>query len=219
MIFNKGRFIIKYDEPDSNFLLNFDFEKLEKEYIRLSELYEFKNDLEIRICFLYSPEDYNFFTGRKFESKELWARTINGKIIYIFSPSVCEIYTSHKKEQIFKTLIHEMCHIIYFNARLGDSIFNEGLAYYFSGMEKKKIDLSKLSLKLSLDYKTDSDNGFFLSKAIIENVENGRSKLLAYLKESRNVLDEKDINKIFFKNFNLNIEELKDLKGGIHDFR
>ncbi|MFA4960861.1 MAG: hypothetical protein WC548_04330 [Candidatus Pacearchaeota archaeon] len=214
MISKIGRFLVKYEGIDISYVSSFNFEKLEEEYQRLIALYEFKKEIEIRICFLYSSEEYVFFTSKKFENKELWGRAVNGKIIYIFSPSVCEKYTSHKKEQIFNTLIHEMCHIIYYNANLGDSIFNEGLAYYFSGMNKKNINKEKLKLKLTLDYKIDSDNGFFLSKLIIENIEGGKSKIFSFLKESRNIVNEEEVNRIFFKNFNMRFEDLIKLKGG-----
>ncbi len=114
MIKNKGNFIIKFDKQDREYIENLDLEKLSDGYNKAKMFFEYEGDISpIRICLLYSPEEYLFFSG--YLKYENWMRACTGyhNTIYIFSPSVIEQYTIHKKEDMLKVLIHEITHLFY----------------------------------------------------------------------------------------------------------
>lgn len=215
MITQRGRFLIRYEEPDLDYIANFDFQKLEEEYQRLKVLYNLEKDITtIRICFVYSPLEYEFFAQKKFSLKGVWAGT-KRDFIFIFAPSVCEKFTTHKKEQIFQTLKHELCHIIYWFSGFKNSIFNEGLAYYFSGMKMDCKDLTP-SLLLSNDYIENSKNGLFLSKMIIESIEGGRDRILGFLKKLNS---NEEIYKLFEEEFGIKFSDFINERGYKRDVR
>ena len=97
MIIQKGRFLIRYEEIDKEYLENFNFDKLEEKYQEIKKFYAFDKDLSIiRICFIYSPKEFLFFTGRKFEQNWMCAMVGYHTTINIFSPSVIEKFTIQK---------------------------------------------------------------------------------------------------------------------------
>ena len=129
MIIQKGRFLIKHEEIDRDYLENFDFNKLEEKYQEIKKFYSFEGDLQkVRICFIYSSEEYLFFSGYPIYEKWMSACTGFHTTVYIFAPSVIEKFTEHKKESVFGTLVHELSHLFYGYSKLTDlPLFNEGL--------------------------------------------------------------------------------------------
>ena len=69
MIKKVGRFLIKYEECDEEFIDNFPLSYLEEQYQRIKLFLNYPNELStIRINFHYSKEDFEFFYGSKHEN-------------------------------------------------------------------------------------------------------------------------------------------------------
>ena len=63
MIKDKGRFTIKFEENDAEFIENLDWDKLNEGYCKAKNFFDYKKDINpIRICLVYSPEEYLFFS-------------------------------------------------------------------------------------------------------------------------------------------------------------
>jgi hypothetical protein len=193
---------------------------LEEEYQKLIKFFALDKNLEIKICLMYDPQEFKFFADTRFDAtydfRWLWATSVYGRLICIFAPSVCEKITTHKKEEMFKTLIHEMSHYIYANCRFNNNILNEGLAYYLSGQEFNIKDCPEeiTSLKNIESYKTRIRCGFFLVKTIVENIENGDKKIIEFLTETKKDNSEENLNNKFFYIFNNSPTDLLKMKGG-----
>jgi len=56
MITQKGRFLIRHEEVDNEYLENFDFEKLEEKYQEIKKFYSFDKDLPLisNLFYLFS---------------------------------------------------------------------------------------------------------------------------------------------------------------------
>lgn len=147
MIKKKGNFVIKFKKQDEYFVDNFEWDKLREGYNKAKEFFEREEDIvPVRICFLYSPEEFLFFSGYSKHENWMMAFTGNNNTIHIFAPSAVEKYTVHKKESILKVLIHEIAHFFYdissINRNLARfSLWEEGIADYIAGKkhEKKKV--------------------------------------------------------------------------------
>jgi len=218
MIIQKGRFLIRHEEIDSSYLENFDFDKLEDKYQKIKKFYSFKKDLPvIRICLLYSPEEFLFFTGKKQEHDWVCATAGNHTTIHIFSPSVIEKFTVHKKEVIVETLAHELSHLFYGYSKLPDLLlFNEGIAKYHGDKNcNNKINFNLPSLKGGKDPKYDYGVGHLLVCSIMEHFgESGADRIIKFLRNASLQMDEKQLFRLFEETFGKNADLLIQLKGG-----
>ena len=62
MIKNSGNFTIKFEEQDKKFVENLDWKKFDDGYNKIKKFFEYEKDISpIKICFVYSPEEYIFF--------------------------------------------------------------------------------------------------------------------------------------------------------------
>ncbi|MDP2947809.1 MAG: hypothetical protein Q8N88_06865 [Nanoarchaeota archaeon] len=216
MITQFGRFLIKHENIDLDYLANFNFKKLEEEYQRIKKIFILKEDIEkIKLCFLYDPDEFNFFADIKYDLKWAWAFTSKLKI-YIFAPSVCEKYTNHKKEEIFNVLVHEMTHVLYNFCNFRNNILNEGIAYYVMGRKFNIDDIKdkKIFLNASDEYKNRIKYGTILIENIIENIEKGNEKIIKFFNETKSNKSEEEMNRIFKEIFGHSPIDLINLKGG-----
>jgi len=218
MITKKGRFLIRHKEIDNDYLESFNFEKLEEEYFKIKKFYSFEKDLSlIRICFIYSPEEFLFFTGKKFEQNWICAMVGYHTTINIFSPSVIENLTIHKKESIFSTLAHELSHLFYGHSELVDlPLFNEGIAKYHGNKNcDNKINFNLSSLKGGKDPRYDYGVGHLIICSIMEHFgEFGAEKIIKFLKSASLQMDEEKLFNLFKEIFGKNVDSLIELKGG-----
>jgi|SRR3989344_876998 len=219
MILQKERFLIRCKEEDIEYVNNFDFEGFKKEYEKMKKLFGENKELpNIRICFLYSPEEYNFFTGDNYQE---WKSACTGHhtTIFIFSPGIIEKYTIHKKESIFGAMVHELAHLFYGYSKLPNFLlFNEGIAEYFRSKNKceHKINFKIPSLKGMNDMKYNYGVGHLMIYSIIRNFgeEEGFKRIIEFLRSSNDNDSEDILSKRFEKIFSTDINRLIKLKGG-----
>ncbi len=143
MFAQKNNFVIKYEKEDNAFI---DSLNLKEVYKRVQDFFEFNIILNIKICFLYSVNEFNFFSRDKFEE---WKCCFCGSnnTIFIFSPSIIENLTIHKRSEFNQLLTHELSHIFYGNMhfpRLG--LFDEGIATYLSFYNRNKNIKNKITI-------------------------------------------------------------------------
>lgn len=222
MIIQKGRFLIRHEEVDNEYLANFDFKKLEEKYQEIKKFYSFDKDLSlIRICFIYSPEEFLFFTGKEFKQNWMCAITGYHTTINVFSPSVIEKFTTHKKESIFGTFAHELSHLFYGYSKLINlPLFNEGIAQYHRDKNcNNKINFNLPSLKggkdIRQDYMYDYGVGHLMICSIMKHFgESGASRIIKFLKSASLQMDEEELFKLFKKIFGKSADSLIELEGG-----
>lgn len=218
MITKKGRFLIRYKKIDNEYLESFNFDKLEEKYQDIKKFYSFEKDLNlIRICFIYNPEEFLFFTGREFNQNWMCAMVGYHNTINIFSPSVMEKLTIHKKESIFDTISHEISHLFYGYLRLVDfPLFNEGIAKYHGNNKcNNKINFHLPSLKGGKDSRYNYGVGHLIICSIMEHFgDEGAKKIIEFLRESSIEMSEEDLFNSFKKIFGMDADSLIELKGG-----
>ena len=223
MIKNKGNFIIKFEEQDEEFINNLDWEKLKEGYSKAKNFFEYEGDISpIRICLVYSPEEYLFFSG--YQKHEVWMIACAGhnNTIYIFAPSVIEKYTIHKKEEIFKTLIHEITHFFYGYSSMRNNLiklplWDEGIANYVADKRiNKEIDFELSTLgNFTNDSSKNYIAGYNLIKAIMSKFgTEGNKKILQFLTEIKQSGTDEDLFKKFEEVFGIEAKILIQLKGG-----
>lgn len=223
MIKNKGIFTVKFEEEDREFVENLEWDKLKEGYNKAKKFFEYEGEITpIRICLLYSPEEYLFFSG--YPKYENWMRAVVGhhNTIYIFAPSVVEKYTIHKKEGMLKVLIHEIAHFFYGYSVIKKNLtrlplWDEGLANYIAGKKiGYKIDFDMTTLKHFTD-KSSSDYciGYTLIDCIMKHFKKeGNKKILKFLTEVEQSDSEEALFKKFEEVFGMDINVLIRLKGG-----
>jgi len=142
------------------------------------------------IEFVYSREDFDQKIGS--ETPEWMVGFTRGNKIYLFSPQVIEKESTHKKAEVEKILIHEICHI--FNHKINKRtlrFFDEGVALYLADQEKpkpKKFDYKKIKQKFfkwDISSKQFAENdGYQLSYWFVRKVveKYSKNKILNLLK-------------------------------------
>jgi hypothetical protein len=224
MIENKGKFVIKFEKKDKEFIENLNIKALDEGYNKAKNFLEYGGEINpIRICFVYSPEEYLFFSG--YPKYEKWMSACTGyhNTIYIFSPSVIEKYTLHKVSEILKILIHEITHFFYGYSSMKGNIANlplwdEGIANYIADKKiNKKIDFEISTIS---NYNQDYSKNYILGYKIIESVmnnfgDNGNKKIIEFLEKSINKENDEDLFRIFEEVFGMSVGKLIKLKGGI----
>lgn len=206
MINTKERFIINFEEQDEEFVENFPWDELKKGYDKAKTFFDFEEDIyPLRINFIYSPEEYLFFSGYKIYENWMCACTGYNNTIHIFAPSAIEKHTIHKKEEILKTLIHEITHFFYGYMSMKKNIpllllWDEGIANYVAEKDisiKEELTISSLK-SLNGNYSNNYLGGYQLIKRIMNYFkENGNKKILEFLMKA----DSKDNDEVLFKKF------------------
>lgn len=222
MIKSKGRFVFNFKKEDEEFVKNLDIEILNNGYKRAKNFFEYQGDIQpIRICFVYSPEEYLFFSG--YPEYKNWMRACTGyhNTIYIFSPSVVEVFTIHKKDDTLSVLIHEIVHLFYgYSMRFGLTLlpmFNEGIANFIAKKKvNQKIDFDIYTLRT---FKEDVTKDYSAGYKIIESImdyfgEKGNRKILGFLKKINNQDSDEVLLQKFKEEFGLNVKDLIEMKGG-----
>lgn len=215
MIINKGRFKIKFGNKDLNFIENFQLDSLEKSYQEIKKFFRYKGDLpKIKINLIHSPEEFEFFTGRKHEN---WisAMTGNNTTIHIFAPSSIEKHAIHKKESVARTIIHEISHFFYGYLRLPRiPLFDEGIAKYFQENEcKNKINFKISKIKDNVDVRYIYGVGHLIIDCLVKYLgDEAGPKIVDFLKSLNETDTDEEIIKKFENNFEININSLIELK-------
>lgn len=161
---------------------------------------------KIDIELFYSRKEFNNRIGR---STPDWLVGFARKnTIYLFSPSIIEKVSSHKKTKVKKILIHELSHI--FNNKINKNILtwvDEGTAMFVAKQNKKK-DFTKKNLDFFSNNFFDKDidldvfaknNGYKISYWAIKTFikKYNKNKLLKLIKvNSKKNNCEKEIEKI-----------------------
>lgn len=219
MIMQKGRFLVRYKKIDEEYLNDFNFDKLEEKYQEIKKFYSFGKDLSIiRICFIYSPEEFLFFTGKELKQNWMCAMVGYHTTINIFSPSVIEKFTIHKKESIFGTFAHELSHLFYGYSKLANlPLFNEGIAQYHRVKNcNNKINFNIPSLKGKKDPEYNYGVGHLMICSIMEHFgKRGSGKIIDFLQNVNLHMADDEIFKIFKRKFGEDVNELIRLKGGV----
>jgi len=219
MITQKGRFLIKHRKIDKEYIESFDFDKLEEKYQDIKNFYSFEKDLNlIRICFIYTPKEFLFFTGREFNQNWICAMVGYHNTINIFSPSVIEKLTVHRRASIFNTIAHEISHLFYGYSKLVNfPLFNEGVAKYHGNNKcNNKINFNLPSLKGGKDSKYDYGIGHLIICSIMEHFgDEGAKKTLEFLRKSSIEMGEDELFSLFKQIFGIDANSLIELKGGM----
>lgn len=108
---------------------------------KLVIFYNIKNP-KINIELIYSRKELDDKFGHK-TPKWLVAVTRNNRV-YLFSPSVIEKVSFHKKKEVRKILVHELCHI--FNGKInknGLMWIDEGTALFLAKQKRDKTFTKK----------------------------------------------------------------------------
>jgi len=224
MIKNKGRFIIRFGKEDKEFVDNLNWEKLDDGYNKAKIFFKYERDISpIKICFIYSPEEFVFFS--KYKKHEKWnvAFAGNNNTIYVFAPSVVEKYTIHKNNHFFFTLIHEITHFFYRDAVNNKNfaifpLWNEGIAEYIANRKKPQnkgyllSTLSDFSKECTMNYKV----GHLLISCIMDEFGiAGNKKIIKFLEETNNGWTQKKLFNKFEEIFGINVNKLIGLQGRI----
>jgi hypothetical protein len=146
----------------------------------------------INIELIYSRKELNNKLKRKTPN---WLIGVNYKNkIYLFSSSVVERYSSHKKSRLNKIITHEICHA--FNSKINKKMptwLDEGIALYLSN-QKKKRDFKKsdwqffvnnINKKINLNSLTEHDGykvSYWMVKGLTDNYN--KKNLLKLIKKS-----------------------------------
>jgi len=123
---------------------------------KLEKFYKIKSPL-INLELVYSREEFNKIVGR--ETPEWMVAIALENKIYLFSTSIVEKFSSHKKSSLKKIITHEICHL--FNNKLNKNILawvDEGTALFLSNQEKPE-DLKK------------TEWNFFIKNFLTKNID------------------------------------------------
>lgn len=170
--------------------------KLLKKYIRnsIKDLVKFYKISKpaINIELFYTRKEFNEKIGYK---TPIWLVGFAvGNNIYLFSPSVLEKVSNHKKSDFKKVLRHEICHI--FNYKLNKNPLmwvDEGIALLLAGQKKGTPTKKDLDFFLNnFFYKNiklidfANHNGYKISYFVTKNIRKklGKKKLLRLIKIS-----------------------------------
>lgn len=131
---NNKNICVVFNEDDK-FILS--LEKYTKIVIKdLQKFYKVKNP-KIKIELIYSRKEFNNKLG--FKTPNWLVATALKNNVYLFSPSVIEKVSDHKKTEIKKLLTHELCHI--FNSKINKNSLmwvDEGIALFIAKQRKNK---------------------------------------------------------------------------------
>jgi hemerythrin-like domain-containing protein len=218
MIRQKNNFLINYKKDDFDFVEKLNLDKI---YQETKEFFNFSNDIFIRLNFVYSPEEFVFFTGKNNFEKWFIGQTSHFNTIIIFSPSVVEKFTTHKKEEIIPIIAHEIAHLFYGNSGFVNlPLFNEGIATFI----KTKYLPEQINFNFQGDYypikttKEFKDNyvaGCQLIKKIILNKE--KNKIFEFLKRVNEADNDEMLYQKFEKIFNKKPIDFIKMKGGLEN--
>lgn len=120
------------------------FKGLDKEYQKLIDFFNVSPP-RIKVQFLYSRNEMDKKWGSKTESW-LQAMVDNSDpcLIYIFSPTCFEQMTGCKKEEMLRTLVHEIAHT--FVSEINNKCFywiNEGVCQFMEGEYSSSKEIAK----------------------------------------------------------------------------
>lgn len=220
MIKKKDNFLIMLKKEDEELIDSLELSRLYKE---IKDFFNTEKDIDpIKICFVYSPEEFMFYSDRdKFENWLVGQATYLHRII-VFSPSVVEECTIHKKEEIKGIIAHEISHLFYEILKYPWlRLINEGIATYFKyqfvppnfNMKDFRPKDEEYSLKGMKDYKKDYLTGYFIIDKILSQ-EKGREKLFEFLNQIQAEDNEDMVNKKFNIVFGVTPKEFIELEGG-----
>jgi hypothetical protein len=185
---NKNNFIIKCKKIDEEYVKSIDFKKI---YEEVNNLFNLNKEVKIKVHFIYSIEDYYFFHNKTFE-KWICGFTNESKILFVFSPTVIETLTIHKKDRIPGIIAHETSHLFYGLSKFKQNlIINEGIAVHimnkFSKNFTKLYDVNLESVNI-LDDNDMYTRGLNIVNKILQKF--GKKKLINFLETNKKISDE-----------------------------
>lgn len=226
MIFEKDNFMIRTEKVEDKDYLN----EILSIYDYVRKFFRFGREIEnddikkIRLCFVYDPQEFVFFSSGLVDNFQNWI--VGGrmfKTIIVFSPSVIEKYTTHKKSEIKGIIAHELAHMYYEMHNLPQQLqlINEGLAKYIKLTFEKSLNYleqpTKVEDKLSLKGTKDFKNNYLTGAKLVSNIfkqDKGKEKLLYFLKSVGRETDDSILKNKFFEIFGVTPKEMIELKGG-----
>lgn len=224
MLRNKGNFIIKFEKQDEEFVEKLGWDKLEKEYQKIKKFFDYDKEISpIKICFIYEPEEFTFFSKHKKHEEWMIAFAGVNNTIFIFAPSVVEEHTLHKKKAFFPTLIHEISHFFYRNCVYERnfpkySLWNEGIAEYLAERENPPKFNGTLTKLDNYDEKPvlNIKGGFVLINCIMKEFgEEGNKKIIQFLNKVNDGWNQKELFDEFEEIFGVDPNKLIELQGGV----
>ncbi len=199
MFTKKDNFVIMHKPIDEKFVSTIDFFSI---YKTVCDFFNFEKNIPIKIYFLYSINEFHFFSDMKHE-KWLCAFAGRNNIIFLFSPSKIEQLTDHKKSEIPKLIAHELSHIIQGNLgfkKIG--LFNEGISVYIA-KQKENLNFEDIDLSSIDIFNNEKKFLYEVSPRIINMIISkvGKEKLLSFLNVIKNKNTSDEIRDIFIKYF------------------
>ena len=155
-------------------------------YRETADFFGFNRKLQVKIYFLYSIEEYNFFCKKPFQNW-ICGFTGNNNMILVFPPSVIEKLTIHKKEDVSKIIAHELSHIIYgYTMKNCYNLFDEAIAVFTAKQRifnNEEINLEKIDI-----FRKDLDFLYKESPKIINYLilKYGKERLFDFFKSISN---------------------------------
>lgn len=220
MIKETEKLLFRFEKEDKEYIDNFDFKKFYTYYERIQKFFSYPYNLPmIRICFLYGPEEYSFFTGDNNFKEWKVGMTGNNTTIYVFAPSAIEKHTTHKKEEVLNIIIHELTHLFYGYSKLFNlPMINEGIAKFFqNGLRENLGNLELDSLKGKGLPKYDYIMGHTLISGIIKKFgeEEAGNKLMTFIRSVNNEDTEENLFIKFKDVFDVTANVFIEIEGGI----
>jgi hypothetical protein len=185
MIKNAGRFLIKYNKCDVDFVDSFPLELFEEKYQRMKSFFGYENDLpQIKINFVYGVEEFKSLRPGE-HAEWMSAFCDDDTTIHVFSPTVISELTLHNSASVVPTIVHEISHFFYGYSKFPDiELFNEGIACYF---QKDKCE-TKINFKIKDFRIKDASFVYNVGHLIIDVVvkefgeEDAGKKIVEFLK-------------------------------------
>ena len=210
---NKTIAILIYKKNDKE--INKIIKIIQDKYHELESFFNL-NIPTVNIELIYSREEINDKYGHKTPNWMIgFVNKKNKNYIYIASPSICEKISAHKKNVIYKVIIHELSHIFInkINKNTLDWL-NEGLALYLASQIKKTyIKKENWNFLIKNKFFTNTINlstfaehqGYEISSFLVNFLikKYGKNKAIELIKINKK---SKLIKKKFYKIFGIELE-------------
>ncbi len=186
IVSNKNICIV-FDEKDKSAM---QFEKYTATILeKLYKFYKIKNP-QINIELVYSREEFD--DKLEYKTPKWLVAIVEDNDIYLFSPSVIEKVSNHKKSEIKKLFTHEICHVFNSKINMNNLMWvDEGVALFIAKQKKeyfsqKDLDFfirNYLNKNISLQLFAEN-NGYNISYWMIRMIVKkfGEGKLLELLR-------------------------------------
>ncbi len=179
MLIQNNNVVINCEAVDEEFVRSLDFTSISR---KVGDFFGVAG-IQYKVKFLYSISEFHFFSQLTFKPWHC-GFTLFPNIIFVFSPSVIEKLTNHKKDQIPAIITHELSHLFYNKLRFPRiPLLDEGIATYiaFYDEHKKKIpEEIEIDISESMQYSEKIyHQGFLVIDYIMKR--NKKGELFSFL--------------------------------------